>query len=88
MTSEKCIFKLRCKRKTELCYESCDPEVYEFCSLVFGINTSPLIAQRVPQINAEVSKEEFFLASETIQRSTYMDDSIDSVQNEEKRKQL
>lgn len=85
MTSEKCIFKLRCKRKTELCYESCDPEVYEFCSLVFGINTSPLIAQRVPQINAEVSKEEFFLA---IQRSTYMDDSIDSVQNEEKRKQL
>ncbi|KAJ8028619.1 hypothetical protein HOLleu_30913 [Holothuria leucospilota] len=60
------------------------PQVYEFCRLAFGLNACPFIAQKVSQHNGEVNKQEFPQAAETVLKSTYMDDSMDSVENEEK----
>ena len=54
-------------------------QAYEFNRLVFGINASPFLAQCVAKHNAE----QFPLASQTILKSTYMDDSIDSVKTVE-----
>jgi hypothetical protein len=61
-----------------------NPEVYQFNRLVFGVNASPFLAQFVSQHNARLHQREFPLASETVLKSTYMDDSMDSVENEEK----
>ena len=60
-----------------------NPEVYQFNRLVFGVNASPYLAQFVSQHNARMHQSEFPLASETVLKSTYMDDSMDSVENEE-----
>jgi len=46
---------------------------------VFGINSSPFQAQFVFQTHAEKHKHELPLAAETVLKSTYMDDSMDSV---------
>ncbi|KAJ8049981.1 hypothetical protein HOLleu_02973 [Holothuria leucospilota] len=64
------------------CDHNCtnEPDVYEFCRLVFGIDACPFIAQKVAKINAEKNKNKWPLASETVQLSTYMDDSMDSVE--------
>ena len=58
------------------------PSVYEFTRLVFGINASPFLAQCVSQSHAMLFRESHPRASETILKSTYMDDSMDSVLNE------
>ena len=55
------------------------PDEYEFNRVVFGVNASPFLAQFVSQIHARKFAEEFPLASETVLKSTYMDDSMDSV---------
>ncbi|XP_053400438.1 uncharacterized protein LOC128557265 [Mercenaria mercenaria] len=60
-----------------------EPEVYQFNRLVFGVNASPFLAQYVSQYNAQCFTNEFPLAAETVIKSTYMDDSMDSVSNEE-----
>ncbi|XP_045185023.2 uncharacterized protein LOC123543028 [Mercenaria mercenaria] len=60
-----------------------EPEVYQFNRLVFGVNASPFLAQCVSQYNAQCFTNEFPLAAETVLKSTYMDDSMDSVSNEE-----
>jgi hypothetical protein len=59
------------------------PDVYEFERIVFGDASAPFRAQFVSQENAEIHKEEFPLAAETVKKSTYMDDSLDSVKTEE-----
>jgi hypothetical protein len=59
-----------------------DSSEYEFRTLVFGVNASPFLAQLVAQTNAKLNKEEFPLASETVLKSTYMDDSMDSMPTE------
>ena len=46
---------------------------------MFGINSSPFQAQFVSQTHAEKHKDELPLASEAVSKSTYMDDSMDSV---------
>ena len=46
---------------------------------MFGINSSPFQAQFVSQTHAEQHKDELPLAAETVSKSTYMDDSMDSV---------
>ena len=56
-----------------------EPDVYEFNRLVFGVNSSPYLAQFVSRCHAEKHRESFPLAAETILRSTYMDDSMDSM---------
>ena len=58
------------------------PEAYEFNRVVFGINSSPFMAQFVTQENARSNKYELPLAAETVEKSTYMDDSLDSVEDE------
>ena len=54
-------------------------EEYEFNRDVFGINSSPFQAQFVSQTHAEKHKDELPLAAETVSKSTYIDDSTDSV---------
>ena len=47
--------------------------------MVFGINSSPFQGQFVSQTYAEKHKDELPLAAEAVSKSTYMDDSMDSV---------
>ena len=58
------------------------PDVYEFSSVVFGVNASPFQAQFVAQEHARKYREKYPMAAETVLKSTYMDDSIDSVPDE------
>ena len=55
------------------------PEEYEFNRVVFGINSSSFQSQFVSQTHAEKHKDELPLAAEAVSKSTYMDDSMDSV---------
>ena len=50
--------------------------------VVFGINSSPFLAQFVLQHHARKHQADHGRATETILKSTYMDDSMDSVQDE------
>ena len=59
------------------------PDTYQFNRVVFGVNSSPFQAQFVLQHHAKKFKDTFPLAAETVLRSTYMDDSMDSVANED-----
>lgn len=60
-----------------------EPDVYQFNRIVFGVNSSPFLAQFVSQRNAENNKAKYPLAAETVLHSTYMDDSMDSVEDVE-----
>ena len=46
---------------------------------MFGLNSSPFQAQFVSQTHAEKHKDELPLPAEAVSKSTYMDDSMDSV---------
>ena len=70
------------------CDQSREPEEYEFSRVVFGITSSPFQAQFVIQKHAQLHRSEYPMTSETALKSTYMDDSMDSVQDEEKGVQL
>jgi len=59
-----------------------EPKEYEFTRLVFGVSSSPFLAQMVSQHNAKLYKDDYPRASETVLKSTYMDDSMDSVDND------
>ena len=59
-----------------------DEYEYEFNRVVFGVNSSPFQAQFVAQKHAEKHKDEFPMGAETVLKSTYMDDSMDSVVGE------
>lgn len=59
------------------------PEQYEFNTVVFGVNSSPFQVQYVSQKHAELYKNAFPMAAETVLKSTNMDDSMDSVLNDE-----
>ena len=63
--------------------QSRSPDVYEFDRVVFGVNWSPFQAQFVLRHHAQEFQRKFPKAAETILKSTYMDDSMDSVLNEE-----
>ena len=58
------------------------PTEYQFNRLVFGINSSPFLAQLVTQHHARVYEKQYPRAAEVILKSTYMDDSMDSVSSE------
>ncbi|XP_052271566.1 uncharacterized protein LOC127872276 [Dreissena polymorpha] len=64
------------------------PDIYEFDRVVFGVNSSPFQAQYVLQQHARENLSAFPLAAETILKSTYMDDSMDSVDNVQQGKKL
>ena len=59
------------------------PEEYEFSRVVFGVNSSPFLAQFVTQHHAETHRTEYPLAGETALKSTYTDDSMDSVADDQ-----
>ncbi|XP_074634308.1 uncharacterized protein LOC141892873 [Acropora palmata] len=60
-----------------------EPDVFEFNRVVFGKNSAPMESQFVAQENARRNQDRYPLAAETVLKSTYMDDSIDSVENDE-----
>ena len=60
-----------------------EPEVLEFNRVVFGKNAAPMECQFVAQENARRNQSTYPMAAETVLKSTYMDDSIDSVESEE-----
>ena len=62
--------------------EDGDVNEYEFTRLVFGINSSPFQAQFVVRHHAEKYHELFPQAAEAILKSTYMDDTMDSVESD------
>ena len=55
------------------------PDVFEFECVVFGVNSSPFLVQCVIQQHARKHQSEFPFGAETVLKSTYMDDSMDSV---------
>ena len=61
---------------------SIDPKIYEFQRVVFGVNASPFMAQYVTQEHARRHATMLPLAAETVLDSTYMDDSLTSVADE------
>ena len=57
-----------------------EPDAYEFSQVVFGKNSAPMESQFVAQENARKHQEEDPLAAEIVLKSTYIDDSLDSVE--------
>ena len=68
--------------------QNCLPDNFEFKRLVFGFNSCPFLAQFVSQSHPENNKIKVPRAAETIMKSTYMDDSMDSVMNQDEALQL
>ncbi|XP_071963873.1 uncharacterized protein [Antedon mediterranea] len=64
------------------------PEIYEFNRLVFGLNVAPFLAQFVTQEHARKSSKEYPLAARAVLDSTYMDDTMTSVKNEQEAVEL
>ena len=62
--------------------ESGEVNEYEFNRLVFGVNSSPFQAQFVIRHHAEKHRESFPRAAEAVLKSTYMDDTMDSVDSD------
>ena len=63
--------------------EGRSPDVYEFDRVVLGVNSSPFQAQFVLQQHARQYQSTFPVAAGTVLKSTYMDDSMDSVGTDE-----
>ena len=55
------------------------PTIYEWQRVIFGGNASPYLAHLVSKENAKKFEKTYPRAVETIQKSTYTDDSLDSV---------
>ncbi|XP_070582020.1 uncharacterized protein [Ptychodera flava] len=58
------------------------PDEYELTRVVFGENYSPFLAQFVTQAHVKAHINELPMAAETVLKSTYMDDSMDSVKTD------
>lgn len=63
--------------------QSRHPDIFEFDRVVFGVNSSPFQAQFVLQHHAKKLQDSFPMAAETVLKSTYMDDSMDSASSDE-----
>ena len=59
-----------------------EPDENKFTRVVFGKNSAPMEAQYVTQEDARRFQDRCPLATDTVLKSTYMDDSIDSVEDE------
>ena len=64
------------------------PDICEFERVVFGDASAPFRAQYVSLENARIYQKEFPHASTTVCKSTYMDDSLDSVRDNQTAIQL
>ena len=56
-----------------------EPDVFEFNRVVFGVISSPFQVEFGAQEHARRHRSIFLLEAETVLKSTYMDDSMDSV---------
>ena len=65
-----------------------EPDVFEFSRVVFGKNSAPMESQFFGQENARRKQDRYPLATETVLKSTYMDNSIDSVENNDEGAEL
>ena len=63
--------------------QSAPPQIYEFNRVVFGINASPFLAQFVSQEHARQHAAQYPLAAEVVLKSTFMDDGVTSVIDED-----
>jgi len=63
--------------------QSRPPDVNQFIILVFGVNSCPYQTQFVSQKHARENQEYYPKAAETILKSTYMDDNMDSSPSKE-----
>ena len=68
--------------------QSRQPDIYQFDRVILGVSSSPFQAQFVLQHHAWTYTDQYPMAAETILRSTYMDDSMDSVIDEDQGIQL
>lgn len=59
------------------------PTEYEFNRVDFSLNSSSFQAQFVVKTYAEKLRDEFPMGAETVLKSTYKDDSMDSVANDD-----
>ena len=64
------------------------PDVYEFQRVVFGVNASPFLAQYVTQQHARTNADTLPLAADAVLLSTYMDDTMTSVEDSRTARQL
>lgn len=58
-------------------------QVYELNTVVFGLTSSPYLAQRVIKLLADLEASKYSLASSILQRDIYMDDIVSSMSSEE-----
>ena len=58
------------------------PDVFEFNSLVFGVNSASFEAQFISQEHPLELKDDYPLVADTVLNLTYMGDSMDSVTDE------
>ena len=56
---------------------------YEFSRVIFGVNLTPFLVQFVTQHYAQIHRTEYRLQAEAALKSTYMDDSVDSMPNDD-----
>ena len=57
--------------------------MYEFTRVFFGVNASPYLAKLVSQHNAKTKCGELPRAAETVCKSSYVDERLDSVETTE-----
>ena len=60
-----------------------EPTMYEYNRVVFGVNSSPFVAQMVSQQHARQLQQDFPRGAEAILKSTYMDDTMDSTEDDD-----
>ena len=65
-----------------------EPDLFEFSRVVFEKYSAPMESQFVAQENARRNQDRYPLATETILKSTFMDDSIDNVENDDEGMEL
>ena len=65
-----------------------EPDVYEFSREVFGVNCSPFLAQFVLREHASLYMKKIFVGAATISNSTYLNDRMDSVEDDTRGKEL
>ena len=60
-----------------------EPTTYEYNRVVFGVNSSPFVAQTVSQQHARQLQQDFPRGAEVILKSTYIDDTMDSTEDDD-----
>ena len=60
------------------------PDINEFKRLVFGVSACPFLTHDFSQDHAEKNKIIISRAAETVLKSTYMDNCMDPIMNQDK----